>query len=93
MQEVRVETSFAIFGVLLVLLGVVDAAALPARRFVAARHRKATWIVVQLVLPVAGTIVYAVVVRPRLTIVGRQERSAAARAATDPGEAPWPTGA
>lgn len=79
------EASFAILGVLIVLLGVIDAAALPARRFRAARHRKVTWVVVQLVLPVVGTTVYALVVRPRLTVVGEQERPVASPAPADPG--------
>ena len=49
--------------------GIVDAAIRPDNVWSAAQQNKLVWVVVQIVVPVIGTIVYFAVVRPKLTAV------------------------
>ncbi|MBW3578642.1 MAG: PLDc N-terminal domain-containing protein [Actinobacteria bacterium] len=56
-----------LFGAILVLTGVVDAAAQSRDRFRMVGHSKWLWVAVQVVLPPVGTLIYALTVRPRIT--------------------------
>jgi hypothetical protein len=46
--------------------GLVDALRTPDERWQEVRHTRALWILLMLALPVLGTVLYALVARPRL---------------------------
>jgi len=55
-----------LLAVALPIWGVVDALQTPPARWQEARHNRLAWIALIVLLPVLGSVLYALVVRPRL---------------------------